>query len=113
MSDAPEKQEQPEAVCANCPYWRHGDLDAPDSGGCRRHAPRLIAKSDNVGKDWPTTLRGDWCGDHPGRDIALSHSHVSASALQVIAGFIAARNQQERKGPQVLVPNPGYGPPMR
>ena len=54
--------------CKNCNYWDQYEQD-PNSGMCRRHAPRLIVACCGVGEnpeyaqDWPTTCELDWCGE--------------------------------------------------
>lgn len=101
-------------TCLNCPYW--SEIEGRDGyGECRRRAPREIAIAGEVGPDWTVMPEFGWCGDHPGRDLSLNHSHVAATSLQVVAAFFAAQLQasEKPKGPKIAVPNPGYPGTLR
>ena len=48
----------PDATCANCPYWAGGT----DHGECRAICPSGHEESD---RDWAVTHKVMWCGGHP------------------------------------------------
>lgn len=55
--DAPKTEAPPVEECAGCRFWKN----CGDVGDCRRSSPTYL-ESITFGQ-WPTTKRGDWCGE--------------------------------------------------
>ncbi len=55
--DQPQPETPAVEECAGCRYWK----DCGDIGDCHRSGPVYI-EGVTFGQ-WPTTKRGDWCGE--------------------------------------------------
>jgi hypothetical protein len=52
-------------TCETCRFWRRNDVDAqfPNWGECRRRSPNQSRLKGWTGGEWPSTEKGNWCGD--------------------------------------------------
>jgi hypothetical protein len=59
-----------DAICRTCRFWllhdrRRTGFSGPDEqGSCQRLPPAATSDPSAHRAIWPTTLPGDWCGDH-------------------------------------------------
>lgn len=60
-----------EPTCSTCPFYVPDDRDAwaDKAGKCRRYPPQLVWQGQDYGQSWPWMEAGDWCGEHPGRQL--------------------------------------------
>jgi hypothetical protein len=61
-------------VCAQCIYWKVEQSAGQQSvGHCHRYPPAVVANphSGTMAQKFPTTERGQWCGEWNGDDTQL------------------------------------------
>lgn len=96
--------------CGECRYWG-GWFEAPypapdDFGACRRRSPVIGAEPHFPTKAvWPTTTRGDACGDGEPRDLTgeqAERAKVLAIKLDDLSLSVRSYNALKGHKPEIL-----------